>query len=446
MTTPAGAIVVVPSVSCLLEPSDQRLPSSLPYAKALTAMTTDIDLSASPVAGVDTHTDTHTVAAVTPTGRHLATETFPTTRPGYTHLAEFLSKHGVGAVGVEGTNSFGAGLTRHLIDRGYTVVEVLRPARSIRRRDGKSDPVDALAAARQVLTGEGLSTPKDSTGPVESLRALQITRKQLVSTTAKLITTMKSLLVTAPDDIRTRYATMTNHALVNALVYCRPSSDVTDPRNGVLTSLKILATTYRALRVQCDELETRIAALVSVINPHVSNIVGCGALVSADLLISIGDNPERIHSEAALAHLCGVAPLPASSGRTNRHRLNRGGDRRANSALYRIAMVRMKCDQRTREYVARRTEEGLSKREIIRCLKRAIVREIYRVICTRRSTSQPRDLRRDELKELRIAKHLTQVVVAKHLGCAPARISDIETGKRPLTELASAYEKFLKSA
>lgn len=446
MTTPAGAIVVVPSVSCLLEPSDQRLPSSLPYAKALTAMTTDIDLSASPVAGVDTHTDTHTVAAVTPTGRHLATETFPTTRPGYTHLAEFLSKHGVGAVGVEGTNSFGAGLTRHLIDRGYTVVEVLRPARSIRRRDGKSDPVDALAAARQVLTGEGLSTPKDSTGPVESLRALQITRKQLVSTTAKLITTMKSLLVTAPDDIRTRYATMTNHALVNALVYCRPSSDVTDPRNGVLTSLKILATTYRALRVQCDELETRIAALVSVINPHVINIVGCGALVSADLLISIGDNPERIHSEAALAHLCGVAPLPASSGRTNRHRLNRGGDRRANSALYRIAMVRMKCDQRTREYVARRTEEGLSKREIIRCLKRAIVREIYRVICTRRSTPQPRNLRRDELKELRIAKHLTQVVVAKHLGCAPARISDIETGKRPLTELASAYEKFLKSA
>lgn len=446
MTTPAGAIVVVPSVSCLLEPSDQRLPSSLPYAKALTAMTTDIDLSASPVAGVDTHTDSHTVAAVTPTGRHLATETFPTTRPGYTHLAEFLSKHGVGAVGVEGTNSFGAGLTRHLIDRGYTVVEVLRPARSIRRRDGKSDPVDALAAARQVLTGEGLSTPKDSTGPVESLRALQITRKQLVSTTAKLITTMKSLLVTAPDDIRTRYATMTNHALVNALVYCRPSSDVTDPRNGVLTSLKILATTYRALRVQCDELETRIAALVSVINPHVINIVGCGALVSADLLISIGDNPERIHSEAALAHLCGVAPLPASSGRTNRHRLNRGGDRRANSALYRIAMVRMKCDQRTREYVARRTEEGLSKREIIRCLKRAIVREIYRVICTRRSTPQPRNLRRDELKELRIAKHLTQVVVAKHLGCAPARISDIETGKRPLTELASAYEKFLKSA
>ena len=306
--------------------------------------------------------------------------------------------------------------------------------------------LDALAAARQVLTGEALSTPKNSTGPVESLRALQIARNQLVSTTAKLITTIKSLLVTAPEDIRARYAAMTNHALVTALAYCRPSPDYFDPRNGVLTSLKSLATTYRALRAQCDELETRIAALVSVINPHVSNIVGCGAIVAADLLISIGDNPERIHSEAALAHLCGVAPLPASSGRTNRHRLNRGGDRRANSALYRIAVVRMRCDQRTKDYVARRTAEGLSKKEIIRCLKRAIVREIYRVICAKRSTPQPRDLRRDELKDLRIAKHLTQAVVADSLGCAPARISDIETGKRPLTELASAYENFLQDA
>ncbi|GAB3595877.1 Transposase IS116/IS110/IS902 family protein [Corynebacterium faecale] len=409
-------------------------------------MTTDITTAHSTIAGVDTHTDTHTVAAVTATGQHLATETFPATRTGYTHLTEFLSNHGVCTVGVEGTNSYGAGLTRHLIDRGYPVVEVLRPTRSIRRRDGISDPVDALAAARQVLTGEGLSTPKDSTGPVESLRALHIARKQLVSTTAKLITTIKSLLVTAPDDIRVRYSTMTNHRMINALVACRPSLDLIDPRNGVLTSLKILATTYRALRKQVDELETRIAALVAVINPHVSNIVGCGPIVVADLIISIGGNPERIHSEAALAHLCGAAPLPASSGRTNRHRLNRGGGRRANSALYRIAVVRMRCDQRTKDYVARRTAEGLSKKEIIRCLKRAIVREIYRVICTKRSTPQPRDLHRGELKELRIAKHLTQAVVADSLGCAPARISDIETGKRPLMELASAYEKFLESA
>lgn len=446
MTTPAGVMVVVPSASCLLETPDLRPSVPLTFEKELATMTTDIDISRSPVAGVDTHTDTHTVAAVTATGQHLATVTFPATGPGYASLTKFLSTHAVGAVGVEGTNSYGAGLTRHLLDCGYTVVEVLRPARSIRRRDGKSDPVDALAAARQVLTGEALSVPKDSTGPVESLRALHITRKQLVSTTAKLITTIKSLLVTAPDDIRARYATMTNHRLVTALAHCRPAPDYSDPRNGVLVSMKALATTYRTLRAQCDELETRITALVSMINPHVSNIVGCGPIVAAELLISIGDNPERIHSEAALAHMCGVAPLPASSGRTNRHRLNRGGDRRANSALYRIALVRMRHDQRTKEYVARRTKEGLSKKEIIRCLKRAIVREVYRVICAQRSTPQPRDLRRDELKELRIKKQLTQVVVADSLGCAPARISDIETGKRPLMELAAAYEKFLKSA
>lgn len=445
MTTLAG-VLVVPSVSCLPGTSDLRPSAFLLFEKVLAIMITGIDTFHDSVAGVDTHTDTHTIAAITATGQHLATETFAATRPGYIKLTEFLRNHGVGTVGVEGTNSYGAGLTRHLIDRGYLVMEVLRPTRSIRRRDGKSDPVDALAAARQVLTGEALSTPKDSTGPVESLRALQIARNQLVSTTAKLITTIKSLLVTAPENTRARYVTMTNHALVTALAQCRPSSDLRDPRNGVLISLKSLATTYRTLRAQCDDLETRIAALVSVINPHVSNIVGCGPIVAADLIISIGDNPERIHSEAALAHLCGVAPLPASSGRTNRHRLNRGGDRRANSALYRIAVVRMRCDQRTKDYVARRIAEGLSKKEIIRCLKRAIVREIYRVICTKRSTPQPRDLRRDELKELRIAKHLTQAVVADSLGCAPARISDIETGKRPLTELASAYEKFLESA
>ncbi|EEW48511.1 hypothetical protein HMPREF0290_2878, partial [Corynebacterium efficiens YS-314] len=178
---------------------------------------TDIPILSPPIAGVDTHTDTHTVAAITATGQHLATETFPATTSGYTHLAKFLNAHGVGTVGIEGTNSYGAGLTRHLVDAGYTVVEVLRPTRAVRRRNGKSDPVDALAAARQVLTGEALSIPKDSTGPVESLRTLHITRKQLVSTTVKLMNTIKSLLVTAPDDIRARYTTMTNHALIIAL-------------------------------------------------------------------------------------------------------------------------------------------------------------------------------------------------------------------------------------
>lgn len=407
---------------------------------------TDIPILSPPIAGVDTHTDTHTVAAVTATGQHLATETFPATTSGYTHLAKFLNAHGVGTVGIEGTNSYGAGLTRHLVDAGYTVVEVLRPTRAVRRRNGKSDPVDALAAARQVLTGEALSIPKDSTGPVESLRTLHITRKQLVSTTVKLMNTIKSLLVTAPDDIRARYTTMTNHALIIALSRCRPGADDHNPANAVASSLKILATTYLQLRRRCDELEARISSLLSRINPYVSNIVGSGPLIAAELIVSIGENPERIPSEAALAQLCGVAPLPASSGRTTRHRLNRGGDRRANSALYRIAVVRMGCDQRTKDYVAKRTAEGLSKKEIIRCLKRAIVREVYRVVCAQSSRPEPRDLRRPELKQLRQEQHLTQAEIADRLGCAPARISDIETGKRPLMELTTAYEKLLQSA
>ena len=344
-------------------------------------MSTTFDCPTGPVAGIDTHTDTHTVAVISDTGRHIATDTFPATNPGYVAISEFMATYGVTTVGVEGTSSYGAGLTRHLRTQKYSVVEVLRPTRAVRRRDGKSDPVDAVAAARQVLTGEALSIPKDTSGPVESLRGLQITRRQLVMTAAKLMTTIKSLLVTAPDEIRRRYSAMSTLVMVEALSRCRPSADLADPRNGVLLALKTLATTYRDLQKQGTQLEKHISILVEMINPHVTSIFGCGSVVAADLIVSVGDNPGRIHSEAALAHLCGAAPIPASSGRTHRHRLNRGGDRRANSALHRIALVRMHHDQRTRDYVAKRTKEGLSKKEILRCLKRAIVREVYRVLC-----------------------------------------------------------------
>ncbi|MGN6019902.1 transposase [Corynebacterium striatum] len=352
----------------------------------------------------------------------------------------------VTTVGVDGTSSYGAGLTRHLRTQKYSVVEVLRPTRAVRRRDGKSDPVDAVAAARQVLTGEALSIPKDTSGPVESLRGLQITRRQLVMTAAKLMTTIKSLLVTAPDEIRRRYSAMSTLVMVEALSRCRPSADLADPRNGVLLALKTLATTYRDLQKQGTQLEKHISILVEMINPHVTSIFGCGSVVAADLIVSVGDNPGRIHSEAALAHLCGVAPIPASSGRTHRHRLNRGGDRRANSALHRIALVRMHHDQRTRDYVAKRTKEGLSKKEILRCLKRAIVREVYRVLCLGQAVLPTGQVEVDELKARRIQRQLSQAQVAEKLGCAPARISDIETGKRPLPELRLAYEELLKSA
>lgn len=409
-------------------------------------MSTTFDCPTGPVAGIDTHTDTHTVAVISDTGRHIATDTFPATNPGYVAISEFMATYGVTTVGVEGTSSYGAGLTRHLRTQKYSVVEVLRPTRAVRRRDGKSDPVDAVAAARQVLTGEALSIPKDTSGPVESLRGLQITRRQLVMTAAKLMTTIKSLLVTAPDEIRRRYSAMSTLVMVEALSRCRPSADLADPRNGVLLALKTLATTYRDLQKQGTQLEKHISILVERINPHVTSIFGCGSVVAADLIVSVGDNPGRIHSEAALAHLCGAAPIPASSGRTHRHRLNRGGDRRANSALHRIALVRMHHDQRTRDYVAKRTKEGLSKKEILRCLKRAIVREVYRVLCLGQAVLPTGQVEVDELKARRIERQLSQAQVAEKLGCAPARISDIETGKRPLPELRLAYEELLKSA
>lgn len=446
MTPRQGVMVMVSSASCLLEAC--RI-SDILYAfvrKPVNIMPAPTLELAGLVAGIDTHTDTHTVAIVTETGKHLATETFPTTSNGYHQLTDFLTAHHVTVVGVEGTNSYGAAITRHLIDHGYEVFEVLRPTRALRRRDGKSDPVDALAAARQVLTGQALSIPKDTTGPVESLRMLQITRNQLVATAAKLVTLIKSLLITAPVNVRQRYTAMTTPTLIATLSRCRPSSDLSDPINGTLTSLKTLATTYNTLRAQCDELDNKITDLVEVINPEMTQIFGCRAINAAELIVSVGENPKRIRSQAALAHLWGVAPILASSGRTNRHRLNRGGDRHANAALHRIVLVRMCHDERTRDYVQRRTREGLSKKEIMRCLKRAIVREIYQVLCLGRPVKQSSGLRSDEFRALRSEKGLSQTQVARKLGCAPARISDIETGKRRLSELKSTYEEFLQTA
>ncbi len=239
---------------------------------------------------------------------------------------------------------------------------------------------------------------------------------------------------------------MTTDTLIRTLSRCRPPTDLIDPANGALASLKSLATTYNRLRTECAELDAKIADLVETINPEMVQIFGCGTVTAAELIVSVGDNPKRIRSQAALAHLWGVAPIPASSGRTNRHRLNRGGDRQANAAVHRIVLVRMRHDERTRNYVQRRTKEGLSKKEIMRCLKRAIAREIYQVLCVGRSVDQPSRLRGEEFKARRLEKALSQTQVAEKLGCSPARISDIETGKRRLLELKIAYEEFLKAA
>jgi transposase len=331
--------------------------------------------------GVDTHHDTHTAAAVDAAGALLGTRQFPVTAAGYTALLSWLRSLGsVVRVGIEGTGSYGAGLAAALAAVGVCVVEVNRPDRSVRRRRGKSDPIDAEAAARAALAGT-TGTPKTRDGAVECLRVLRVARSSARDQRADCMRRIKSLLVTAPEVIRAQLRGLTDTRLVATCAALRPDpTRAQDPGTATRIALRVLARRYSTLTGELTELDKLLQPLVAAANPALLGVHGVGPEVAAQLLITAGDNPHRLHSEAAFAMLCGVAPLPASSGRTNRHRLNRGGDRQANNALWRIALCRMKTHPPTRDYVTRRRSEGLSKLDIIRCLKRYIARDIYRIL------------------------------------------------------------------
>lgn len=394
-----------------------------------------------PVAGVDTHADTHTLAVVTAQGAIEFTEQFTADRCGNAALLRRLIEvEALDRVGVEGTNSYGAELTRTLLAAGLTVLEVLRPTRQVRRMDGKSDPVDAIAAARQVLTGDGTSTPKHTDTPVEALRYLLTARRNLVRAASRMITAIKSMLVTAPDQVRAPLRGLTDRALIARLAACRPGSDMADPATAAKHTLRLLARDYQRLHAEADGLEDRMTELVTSINPALLEVFGSGTITSAQLLVTAGGNPDRIATEAQFAHLCGAAPIPASSGKTRRFRLNRGGDRQANAALHRIALVRMNHDPRTRAYVERRTNENRSKKEILRCLKRAIAREVHHVLLDP-DIAPPVDFR-----DLRIQKGITLTQAAEALQTRTARLSDIEARRRPLPDLTNRYQQWLTAA
>lgn len=391
------------------------------------------------VAGVDTHADTHTLAILTGTGTVIMTETFTANRSGYHKLIAALDAAGqVAIIGVEGTNSYGAGLTRSLLEADYTVHEVLRPTRQVRRMDGKSDPIDAVEAAHTVLSGRGVSIVKDSASPAESLRFLLAARNQMIHTTTALASSMASLLVTAPETVRAKYRDLNTTTLVRRLAASRPDHNCDSVHAVVTQSLREMAKAHQDAKSRAERLQERMRALLEAYYPAVLGVYGAGPVVAAQLVVTAGGNPGRIRSEAAFAHLCGAAPIPASSGKTNRHRLNRGGDRRGNTALHRIALIRMQRDPRTKEYVARRRSEGKNTREIMRCLKRAIAREIYRVL-----TSNPVTTIVTDLRELRQTQHITLKQAAQALGTWPSRISDIEHHRRPLPELTHQYQKWL---
>jgi transposase len=329
--------------------------------------------------GVDTHKDTHTVAALDSAGRMLGSAQFPATAAGYAALLAWLVGFGrLVLVGVEGTGAYGAGLARYLHAGGVALVEVDRPDRKTRRWQGKSDPVDAEAAARAALGARATGTPKHRDGRVEALRNLRVARRSAVRQRADAQRQMHMLVLTAPEPLRAELRGLSAAALVRHTAAATPDpARVEQPATAAMIALRALARRHQQLTVEITDLDRLLAPLTEKINPALAALNGVGPDVAGQLLVTAGDNPHRLRTEAAFAMLCGAAPLPASSGRTHRHRLNRGGDRQANAALYRIVLCRLRWDPRTRAYADRRTTEGLSKKEIIRCLKRYIAREIY---------------------------------------------------------------------
>jgi transposase len=333
--------------------------------------------------GVDTHGRTHHAAVIDELGRHLADREFPATTAGYRDLHAFLAGHGaLEAVGVEGTGAYGAELARHLADAGVSVIDVDRPDRKTRRMKGKSDPIDAYAAATAVASGRATGTPKTRTGTVEAIRTLRIARRSAVKARTQAINQIRGLLVSAPAALREQVEDLPRSELIKTLARLRPGADLAVPLNATKAALRRLARRHQLMDEEINELDAQIAPLVRDAAPDLLALYGIGPETAGQLLVTAGDNPERMRSEAAFAHLAGVAPVPASSGRTHRHRLNRGGDRAANNALHTIVLVRMRHDERTRTYVERRTREGLSKKEIMRCLKRFVAREVYRALTT----------------------------------------------------------------
>jgi transposase len=332
-------------------------------------------------AGVDTHTDTHHAAAVDSLGRPLADREFPATTQGYRALLAWLRTFGVmRAVGVECTGSYGAGLTRVLSAAGLAVLEVNAPDCGTRRAHGKSDPIDAYVAARAAASGRAHAIPKARNGQVEAMRQLRVTRASAVKARTQAINQLTGLRVTAPEPLRHTLTGLSRSALVNTCLRLRPSTDLADPVQATRFALRQLARRIRRLAEEIDELEEHLATLAATAAPNLLELFGVGTETASQLMVTAGDNPERLRSEGAFAALCGAAPVPASSGRTDRHRLSRGGDRQANRALHMITVVRMRYCPRTRVYVARRLQQGLAKKDIIRCLKRFVAREVYHAL------------------------------------------------------------------
>ena len=330
--------------------------------------------------GVDTHLDKHVAAALDPLGRLVGTESFPADVGGYKALLGWLEEFGeVTKVGVEGTSSYGTGLARFLRRRGVEVVEVDRQNRQARRNQGKSDPLDAIEAARAAISGRAAGAGKTKDGSIEAIRVLVVAKRSARQARVKAITQMRHLGFTAPDQLHSRLKGLSVSALVAESAQLRPTRSTDPVTAATKASLSSLAHRIKSLDVEIAGLDEKIEPLIAAAAPDLLALFGVGPDTAAALLIAAGDNPERLHSEAAWAHLRGVSPVPAGSGKTSgRLRHHQGGNRQANSALWRIVMVRIAHDPETTHYFERRVKEGRSKRDVIRILKRYVAREVYR--------------------------------------------------------------------
>ena len=342
---------------------------------------TMVDQARPVTGGVDTHLDLNVAAALDPLGGLLGVGGFPTTSSGDTQLLAWLKGFGpVAKVGIEGTSSYGASLARALRRCGVEVVEVDRPNRQSRRRTGKSDPVDAIEAARAALSGRAQGAGKAKDGNVEAIRALVVAKRSARSTKIKTLNRIRHLGFTGPDELRERLKGVSRQDLAATAAALRPRDGGDQVAFATKTALCLLGRRVLALDAEKEHLDDLLAKLVEKTAPELLGVYGVGVDTAATLLVTAGDNPERIRSEAAWAHLCGVAPIPASSGKVTRWRLDRGGDRQANAALWVIVMTRMSADKATRAYVERRLAEGRTKLDIIRILKRYVAREVFRYL------------------------------------------------------------------
>jgi transposase len=348
------------------------------------------------IGGVDSHADAHHVAALDQRGALLATKSFLTTTSGYAQALGWLSALGqIDTIAVESSGSYAAAFVRYLREHEVRVVEVNQPHAHTRRRVGKSDPIDAEMAARLFLAGKANVTPKQTDGIIESIRTLRVARNSAVKARTAATIQIRDLIITAPQPLRDQLAdrkTLRAKAAVCAR-FRIAAEDLSEPTPAAKFALRSLAHRIDTLDAEIDNLDTHLEQLVAAAAPRTTQLLGISTGHAGQLLITAGENIHRLHGEPSFAALCGASPIPASSGKTTRHRLNPGGDRQANRALHLIAVCRLRYCQRTRAYAERRAQEGKSKREIMRCLKRHIAREVYNTLQADLNTIRPQQPR-----------------------------------------------------